>query len=214
MNDATPTVFVVDKDVAILEMVRRLLTSVQLPVETCTTTEEFAERHDPRRPGCLILEVRMPGMGGMDLFRQLRREDNRIPVIFLTEHGDVATAVQAMREGAFYFLQKPVREQHLLDQVQQAIALDLRERREEAERQAVRAQLDHLSAREWEVLTEIFAGRTNREIAQQFGLAVKTVEFHRANVMKKVGVDSVVELVRLLLKIGRDRPMPRNPGSR
>jgi FixJ family two-component response regulator len=202
MEKLGPTVFVIDGDAEVREMLRRLMESVRLHVETYATANAFVQRYDRCRPGCLILEVRLQDVSGVELHRRLRRGGNRIPVIFLTEHGDIPTAVQTMREGAFDFLQKPVNEQYLLDQVQVAILQDLRNRREDAERQAARARFDGLSDRERDVLAEIVAGKTNRQMAQRFGIAVKTVEYHRANIMEKVGVGSLVELVCLLLTSG------------
>ncbi len=202
MNMLEPTVFIVDHDMEIQRALSRLLESVRLHVEVYATTQEFVERHDPSRPGCLILEVRMRGMSGLELFRRLRKEGSWIPVIFYTEHGDVPMAVQVMREGAFHFLEKSCSEQYLLDQTHAAIAWDLRRRREECERQAAAVRFNELSVREREVLTEIIAGKTNKQMAYQFGIAVKTVEFHRANIMRKVGAESMVRLVCLLSKSG------------
>ncbi|MEN6576336.1 MAG: response regulator [Phycisphaerales bacterium] len=210
MSELEPTVFIVDSDVEVHREVRRLMESVRLRVETYVTTQAFAERHDPTRPGCLILEVRMIGMSGIELFRRVRKEGNPIPVIFLTEHGDIPMAVQAMREGAFHFLQKPFNAQYLLDQTQAAIARDLRYRREELERQAMIARFENLSAREQEILVQIMAGKTNKAMARQFGVAIKTVEFHRANIMKKAGVENVAELACLLLRSGWDKQVCRN----
>ena len=205
MGELEPTAFVVDGDMQVHRSVRRLMESVRLRVETYATTQAFFEARDPARPGCLILEVRMRGMSGIDLFHRLRAEGDRIPVIFLTQHGDVPMAVEAMREGAFHFLQKPFNEQYLLDQTHAAIAQDLRRRREEAERRSASARFESLSAREQEILSEVIAGRTNKTMARQFGVTVKTVEFHRSNIMKKVGAENVAELVCLLLRSGWDK---------
>ena len=214
MGKWEPTVFVVDSDVEVQRVVRRLMESVRLRVETYATTQAFVEKHDPSRPGCLILEVRMRGMSGIELFRRLRREGNRIPVIFLTEHGDVPMAVEVIREGAFHFLQKPFNDQYLLDETQAAIARDLRDRREEAERKAAVTRFENLSAREHEILAQIIAGKTNKAMAQQLGITIKTVEFHRANLMKKVRVENVAELVCLLLKSGWDQRMRQEGDKR
>lgn len=202
MSVLEPTVFVVDHDVELQRTLRRLLESVRLRVEVFANAREFMECCDPARPGCLILEVRMRGMSGLELFRWLREKGNRIPVIFVTEHGDIPMAVQAMRAGAFHFLQKPVNEQYLLDQTHAAIAQDRQNRREEAERRAVRDSVASLSAREREVLNEIITGKTNKAMSLQFGVSIKTVEFHRANVMRKIGAENVVELVHRLIRGG------------
>lgn len=204
MNMLEPTVFIVDSDMEIQRALRRLLESVRLRVEAYATTQEFLESYDVSRPGCLILEVRMRGMSGLELFRRLRKDGRQIPVIFYTDHGDVPMAVQVIREGAFHFLEKKGSEQYLLDQTHAAIAWDLRRRRDECEQQAAAARFDELSTREREVLTEIVAGKTNKEMAYQLGVAVKTVEFHRANIMRKVGADSMVRLLCLLSKSGWD----------
>lgn len=221
MNVSEPTVFIVDHDVETQRALHRLLESVRLRVEMYSTTQEFVDRHDPSRPGCVILEVRMREMSGLELFRRLRKEGCRIPVIFFTSHGDVPMAVQVMREGAFHFLEKSCSEQYVLDQIHAAIAWDSRRRREECERRAAAARFNELSAREREVLTEIVAGKTNKQMAYQFGIAVKTVEFHRANIMRKVGAESMVKLICLLSKSGwkaEEGALPREtaveiPGS-
>jgi FixJ family two-component response regulator len=138
----------------------------------------------------------------MSLYRRLRKKGSRIPVIFLTARADVPTAVQAMREGAFHFLVKPVGDQYLLDQVREAIALDRQDRRRAAENKAIAARFAGLSAREREVLTQIVAGQRSKAAASHLGITTKTVEFHRANIMRKVGAATVEELVHLLLRSG------------
>lgn len=202
MKDAAPTVFIVGKDRTALQGLRCLLRSRQLPVETYATVREFERAYDPQRPGCLILDAPTPEKTSIDLCRRLYREGNGIPVIFLTARADVPTAVRAMQEGAFHLLVKPVGEQYLVGQVQEAIALDRRNRRQAVEDEAVAARFAGLSAREREVLTQIVAGKSNRAMASHLGIAVKTVEFHRANIMRKIGAKTVVELVCLLLRSG------------
>lgn len=202
MSELEPTVFIVDDDIEIQQALTRLLGSMRLHVETFSTARMFLDRYDPSRPGCLILEVRIRDMSGVELCRSLRRKESRIPAIFLTSYGDVAVAVQAMREGAFHFLEKPFNEQYMLDQVQAAIAQDLRNRQEEKNRLAAVVRFESLSARERDVLKEIVAGKTNKQMADHLHVTIKTVEFHRANIMRKVRARSVVELVCLLLKSG------------
>jgi len=214
MSESEPTVFIVDGDAEIQGVLRQLVESVRLRVETYVDSPAFIERHDPARPGCLILEVRLRGMSGIELFRWVRSRGNHIPVIFLTEYGDVPMAVQTIREGAFHFLQKPCNKQYLLDQIHAAIARDLECRRVHAERQALVARFATLSAREQEVLERIVAGKTNKEMAHQFAVAVKTVEFHRANIMKKVGAENVAELVGLLLRSGWEEQVRRGSERR
>lgn len=197
-----PTVFVVDSDTEVQRALRQLMESVRLRVETYSTTQAFIEGYDPSKAGCLILEVRMKGLSGIELFRRLRGEGNRQPVIFLTKHGDVPMAVELMREGAFHFLQKPHNDQQLLDLVHAAVAMDSRIRRQETERLAILARFESLSPREREVLDGIGVGMTSKAMAGRFGVTIKTVEFHRANILKKVGVENVTELVCLLLRSG------------
>ncbi len=197
-----PTVLIVDSDIEVQKALRQLMESVRLRVETYSTTQAFIEGYDPSKAGCLILEVRMKGLSGIELFRRLRGEGNRLPVIFLTKHGDVPMAVELMREGAFHFQQKPYNDQQILDLTHAAIAFDARIRRQETERLAIVARFESLSTREREVLEGIAAGMTAKAMARQFGVATKTVEFHRANVLKKVGVENVTELVCLLLRSG------------
>jgi FixJ family two-component response regulator len=202
MKDAAPTVFIVGKDRTVLEGLRPLLAPRHLRVEAYATAQEFEQAHDPHRPGCLILDTLMPGRSGMDVYRRLRAKGCRIPVILLMEQADVPMAVQAIREGVFHLLLKPVGEQYLGDQVQKAIALDLRNRRQAAEDDAIAARFAGLSAREREVLAEILAGSSNKVVAAHLGIAITTVRFHRANIMKKIGARSVAELVCLLLRSG------------
>jgi FixJ family two-component response regulator len=204
MSESEPTVFVVDGDKEVQERLRRLGQSIRLPVENHSDAQAFIERHDPARPGCLILEVRLRGMSGIELFRWVRDRGNRIPVIFLTEYGDIPIAVQAIREGAFHFLQKPGNDQYLLDQIQAALAWDLESRRTQEERRALACRFENLSVREQEVLARIVAGTTNKAIAHQFGVGIKTVEFHRANIMRKVGAENVADLIGLLFRSGRE----------
>lgn len=197
-----PTVLIVDSDIEVQKALRQLMESVRLRVETYATTQAFIEGYDPSKAGCLILEIRMKGLSGIELFRRLRGEGNRLPVIFLTKHGDVPMAVELIREGAFHFLQKPYNDQQLLDLVHAAIALDSRIRRQETERLVILTRFETLSPREREVLDGIAAGMTAKAMAGQFGVTIKTVEFHRANILKKVGVENVTELVCLLLRSG------------
>lgn len=209
MKDATPTVFIVGKDRTVLDGMWRHLTPRHLPVEVYATAQEFEHAHDPQRPGCLILDTLMSETDGMDVYRRLRANGCIIPVILLMEQADVSMAVQAIREGVFHVLLKPVAEQYLGDQVHKAIALDLRNRRQAAENNAIIARVEGLSAREREVLAEILAGNDNKTIAARLGIAIPTVRFHQANLMKKIGAKSVAELVYLLLRSGWQPRMTR-----
>jgi len=208
-----PTVFIIDGDANDRPALHRLMESVRLRVEGYSTTDSFLKGYDRHRPGCLILEVRIKSRSGVDLLRRLRGEGICIPAIFLTRYGDIPLAVQAMREGAFDFLEKPAHEQYLLDQIHAAIVQDARSRREEMERREIVKRLETLSEREKDILAEIVAGKTNKAMASQFGVAVKTVEFHRANIMKKIGVGNVAELVCRLLRGGWDLCESRPTGD-
>ncbi len=184
------------------ENIESLMQSVRLRVEIYLCAEDFFRNYDCARPGCLILGVRMPHVSGPEVYRQLRREGNDIPVIFLTQHGDVATAVTAMREGAFDFLQKPCSEQYLVDRVQAAIAQNRESWQRNAEQRAIAARLQALSPRERDVVNHVMDGRTSKSIARELGVSLKTVDFHRANIMRKAGVQTVAALVHLVIRGG------------
>lgn len=202
MRDQEPTVFILDNDVPVARGLAALMESVRLSAEVYTSAEDFFAQYDPARAGCLILDVRMPQVSGVEAYRRLRREGSDLPVIFLTGHADVATAVAAMRDGAFDFLEKPANDQYLIDRVQAALAQALERRRHEAEQNAIAARLSVLSPRELDIVDHLMDGRTSKAIACQLSVSLKTVDFHRANIMRKIGVDTVAELVYLLVKGG------------
>jgi len=195
-----PTVFIVDDDAALLKGLEALMTSVRLRAEIYLSAEDFFANYHRARPGCLVLDVRMPGISGIGAYRRLREEGSHVPVIFLTGHADIRTAVGAMRDGAFDFLEKPVNDQYLIDRVQAAIALDRENRRRDVEQEEIVLRLKTLSPRELEVMDQLMAGQTSKAIARELGVGLKTVDFHRANIMRKVGVETVAELVRLVIK--------------
>jgi two-component system response regulator FixJ len=194
-----PTVFVVDDDPGIRDSVTWLFQSVGLRVETYGSAQEFLDTYVTTRPGCLILDVRLPGMGGLDLLDALRRRGATLPVIVVTAFGEVHSAVRAMKGGAIDVMEKPTRDQVLLDRVQQALDLDRRKRASLASRSEAAARYARLSKREVEVLRLIIAGKANKVIASDLTLSTKTVEAHRAAIMRKLGVQSVPELVRIVL---------------
>lgn len=200
-GDVPPTVFVVDDDPSIRDSLTWLLQSVGLPVETYASAREFLDGDGPGRPGCLVLDVRLPGMGGLDLLAQLRHRHAALPVIVVTAFGDVRTAVRAMKGGAIDVMEKPVEDQVLLDRVHQAIELDRRTRAANARRQAAAALFERLSRRERQVVELVTAGRSNKWIATELGVAAKTVEAYRASVMRKLEVHSLPELMRLELLV-------------
>jgi len=194
-----PTVFVVDDDPGIRDSVTWLFQSVGLPVETYGSAQKFLDTYVASRPGCLILDVRLPGMGGLDLLEALRRRGATLPVIVVTAFGEVHSAVRAMKGGAIDVMEKPTRDQVLLDRVQQALELDRRTRATLASRAEAAARYARLSKRELEVLALIIAGKANKVIATELTLSPKTVEAHRAAIMRKLGVHSIAELVRIVM---------------
>lgn len=197
--DDRPTVLLVDDDAAVLKSVRWLLESVHLRVETFRSAHELLEEYDPDVPGCLVLDMRMPGMSGLELQEELLDRDCQHPVIFVTGHGDVPTCSRAYRRGAYDFLEKPVNDQALVDLVNRAVAEDARRRAERANRCDLTAQRAHLTPREREVMDLIIAGRSVKQIAAELGIGFPTAARHRSHVLEKMQVANDVELVRLVL---------------
>ena len=191
------TVFVVDDDQAVRDSLRQLLQAVGLRVQTYASAQDFLSAYRPDTPGCLVLDIRMPGMGGLDLQSQLVQQGVRLPIIFLTGHGDVPAAVQALKAGAMDFLQKPVNSQSLLDLVQQAVRRDGEARAQSAEKSEIVRRLATLTPREREVLDRMVAGKANKVIAVELAISERTVEFHRGKIMKKMCARSLAELVNM-----------------
>lgn len=200
METENPIVFIVDDDEAICESLRLLIADIGLEVRTFHSARQFLSEYDPSRPGSLILDVRMSGMSGLELQAKLHELGIEIPTIIITGHGDVPMAVEALKAGALDFIEKPFRDQVLLDSIQKAIDLDARTRRLRKERQDVQSRVRLLTRREREIMERLVAGKTNKSIAYELGISPKTVDFHRANILAKTGVNSVVELVRLTQK--------------
>jgi len=200
MTDEEPTVFVVDDDPGVGDSIRILLRSVGLPSEAFRSGNEFLEAYDPERPGCLVLDVRMPGMSGIDLQARLQEMESTLPIIFVTAHGDVPMAVHAVKAGAVDFIQKPFRDQELLDKIQEALDADARIRAQRTDLVEIRGRLGSLTPRETEVLDLVVAGKPNKNIARALGISQRTVEIHRARVMEKMQVRSVSMLVQLVMK--------------
>lgn len=199
MAEPEPTVFVVDDDDAICESLQWLLEAEGLRVTTFASAEAFLAARRPEQPGCLVLDVRMRGMTGLELQARLAQLGDHMPVIVVTGHGDVPMAVRAVRAGALDFLEKPVNNDVLLARVRGALAMDAQRRQANAGRQAVQSRLDALTAREREVLELVVAGRANKQIAAALGIHEKTVEVHRRHLFQKLRVHSTVELVRLVM---------------
>ncbi|HEX7060897.1 MAG TPA: response regulator [Woeseiaceae bacterium] len=194
-----PTVFIVDDDRNILRAMQFLLKSVGLRSEVFASGDEFLEAFDAKRPGCLVLDIRMPGLGGLELQERLLGIRSSLPIIFVTGHGDVPMAVEAMQKGAFDFVQKPFSEDDLLGRIQAALAADRRERDEQARRADVASRLGLLTAREREVMELVVTGKPNKVIAYELGVSQRTVEIHRARVMDKMQARSLADLVRMNL---------------
>ncbi len=196
------TVFVVEDNSAVRDSLRWLIASAGLGVEVFSSAPEFLAAHDPSRPGCLLLDVRMPGMNGLELQEQLAGRGSTLPVVVLTAYGDVATAVRALKAGAVEFLEKPYADDVLLSVLRSALERDAT-RRAEAVRQAeVRERLALLTPREREVLDLIARGRPNKQIALELGVSFKTVEAHRARIMTKMQAECLADLLRMVLTLG------------
>ena len=208
MPPPEPTVFVVDDDRAMRDSLSWLLDSVGLRVRSYATAAEFLADHDPAQPGCLVLDVRMPGMSGLDLQAELARRGVELPTIVITGHAEVSMAVRAVKAGALDFIEKPFSDQLLLDRVRQALEIDLEVREVRRRREDALRRLATLTAREREVLNLVVAGKQNKEIASELGVSPKTVEVHRAHVMSKMCVDSLAELIRITLLAGEIRENP------
>jgi RNA polymerase sigma factor (sigma-70 family) len=197
MKHDPPTVFVVDDDPSIRSGVRSLIGSVGLRVLTFGSALDFLRSTRPDAPACLVLDVRLPDLSGLDLQRELRESDIHIPIIFITGHGDIPMTVEAMKAGAVEFLTKPFRGQKLLEAVQGAIARDRAARQERAEMAELRKCFDTLSPREREVLGMVVTGLLNKQIAAELGISELTVKTHRAHLMEKMRAGSLAELVHI-----------------
>jgi two-component system response regulator FixJ len=198
---APPTVFVVDDDSAVRKSLELLLKSTGMRVAAYSSATEFLAAHPEDPPGCLVLDVRMAGMSGLELQEQLNARHSILPVIFITGHGDVPMAVEAMQAGAVDFIQKPFRDQDLLDRISQALEKDAAARRQLAERSGIERRLASLTPRETEVLHLVVAGKANKVIAGDLNLSQRTVEIHRARVMEKMRAQSIAHLVRMIVAV-------------
>jgi len=201
MPPREPTVFIVDDDASVRDSLEYLLQSVGLRTRKYASGTEFLEAYDPASPGCLVLDVRMPGMSGMELQQRLEELGSTLPIIFITAHGDVPMAVQAVKAGAVDFLIKPFRDQEVLDKVQQSIHEDTKARDQVEHRREVLERLASLTPREREVLDMVVDGKANKGIAVELGISQRTVEVHRARVMEKMQAGSVARLVQMVMSL-------------
>ena len=200
MNKPSPeksTVYIVDDDQSIRHAMELLMRSVGLDYEIFHSADEFLDEHSNERAGCLVLDIRMPGMGGLELQQKLNESGSTLPIIFITGHGDVPMAVEAMQKGAVDFIQKPFRDQELLDRVREALQTDRERRNARAEKADIHARMQKLTNREREVLELVVTGKPNKVIAYELGVSQRTVEIHRARVMEKMQAKSLADLVRM-----------------
>jgi RNA polymerase sigma factor (sigma-70 family) len=198
MNDKN-TVFVVDDDQAMRSSLKWLIESVGMSVETYSSADEFIREYYPGRAGCLLLDIRMPGMSGLELQEHFVQHQIKIPIIIITGHGDVPMAVRAMKAGAVDFIEKPFNDELLLESIRNALLLDVEQRSTQSGRAEIATRLAHLTPREHEVMEMVTDGRSNKEIAVTLGVSAKTVEAHRARVMEKMQADSLAGLVKMAM---------------
>lgn len=196
-SNQEPTVFIVEDHDDAREALCFLFDSVCLKTESYSTAEEFLKHYDPKHLGCLIVDVRMPGLSGLELHEELIAQKAKIPIIITTGHADVPMAVRAMKAGAFDFLEKPINEALLLERVRQAIKCNLQLRREEFQRQKLVERIERLTLRERDVMKKLVEGKSTKVIAYELGISDKTVETHRGHIMKKMQARNVAELVRM-----------------
>jgi FixJ family two-component response regulator len=202
MMETDAMVFVVDDDAPMRESLRNLIRSVGLRVELFSSAQEFLQSNRPEMPSCLVLDVRLPGLSGLDLQRQTNEAGMEIPIIFITGYGDIPMTVGAMKAGAVEFLSKPFRDQDLLDAIQLALERDRKARDQRASLEELRKRFALLTPREREVMARVVAGRLNKQVGAQLGMSETTVKIHRHQVMEKMGAGSLPELVRMADRLG------------
>ena len=208
MTELPSIVFVVDDDASVRNALKSLIRSVGLQVELFGSAQEFLQSKRPNAPSCLILDIRLPGISGLDFQRKLTETNNPIPIIFITGHGDIPMSVRAMKGGAVEFLTKPFRDQDLLDAIHVALERDRARRQREDEIATLKDRFEWLTPREREVLPLVVSGLPNKQIADKIGTSETTVKVHRGQLMRKMGADSLPELVRMAERIGISTPKP------
>jgi FixJ family two-component response regulator len=201
MIDPAPTVFVVDDDSSLRRAIKRLVESVGLHVELFASAQEFLQAKRPDAASCLVLDIRLPGISGLDFQRELADSNIHIPIIFITAHGDIPMTVRAMKAGAVEFLTKPFRDQDLLDAIQQALERDNARRVRESEVARLRERYEALTSRQREVLPLVVSGLLNKQIGAEIGTSEATVKVHRSQLMRKMGAESLADLVRMSQKL-------------
>jgi RNA polymerase sigma factor (sigma-70 family) len=199
-------VFVVDDDESVRRALERLIRSLGLAVETFASAQDLLRRKPPTGRACIVSDVRMPGLSGLDLQNELSKFGFAMPIVFMTGHGTVPMTVRAMKAGAVDFLQKPVDEQALLDAIHQALERSGREHEQRSEHEGIRGRVDSLTVREREVFELVVSGMLNKQIAAQLGASEKTIKVHRGRVMQKMQADSLADLVRMAERLGVRRP--------
>lgn len=204
--NAQPTVFIVDDDPAMRDSLGFLIGSVGRKVETCESAEDFLGKYDSDRPGCIVLDVRMPGLSGLELMEKMNEDRFAPPVILITGHGDIPMAVRALKAGAFDFIEKPFSDQVLLERIQQALQRDTTDRASERDRTEIERRAARLTARETQVFELVVSGKPNKVVASDLGLSQKTVEVHRAHVMEKMRAESFADLVKMAVVLGVTGP--------
>lgn len=203
-----PTVFVVDDDSEVRDTLKWLVESVGLNIETFASAQDFLNAYDPSRPGCLVTDVRMPGMSGIELQEKLMAEEVTLPIIVVSGYADVPTAVRSMKGGAIDFVEKPFNEQMMLERIQLSILEDARLRQKRAQRERAQARLESLTPREHQVMDLVILGKSNKQIARELDISPKTVEVHRSHVMAKMEAHSLAELVVIAERIANTKGKP------
>ncbi len=201
-SEQPATVFIVDDDDAIRDSMSMLMETIGLNTQSFASAQEFLDSFDVDKPGCLVLDIRMPGMSGLELQQELVRKNSMLPIVFVTGHGDIPMAVQAIQNGAADFIQKPFRDQDLLDRVNQALKSCHEVHNSQQQSQSVKAHIHNLTPREHQIMEMIVEGKANKVIAIDLGLSQRTIEAHRKNVMQKLEARSLADLVRIVTQTG------------